>query len=71
LLDYLDTHAEAYDAARAEALLPPLFKSYLRMGAKICGTPALDREFYCIDFLTVIKVDQFNPKMKEKYELKA
>ena len=31
--------------------LPPLFKGYLRCGARICGPPALDREFGSIDFL--------------------
>ena len=30
--------------------LPPLFKGYLRIGAKICGAPAFDREFGSIDF---------------------
>lgn len=30
--------------------LPPLFKGYLRIGAKFCGVPALDREFGSIDF---------------------
>ena len=33
---------------------PRLLRSYLAVGAKICGTPALDREFGTIDFLTVI-----------------
>ncbi len=31
--------------------LPPLFKGYLRLGAKICGPPAYDRAFGTIDFL--------------------
>ena len=31
--------------------LPPLFKGYLRIGAKIGGEPALDRGFGSIDFL--------------------
>ncbi len=29
---------------------PPLLKGYLRIGAKICGLPALDRKFGSIDF---------------------
>jgi putative hemolysin len=32
--------------------LPKLFGTYLRVGAKILGPPALDREFKTIDFLT-------------------
>lgn len=33
--------------------LPPLFKGYIRLGAKICGPPAYDREFGTIDFLII------------------
>lgn len=32
--------------------LPKLLRSYLAMGSRICGEPALDREFKTIDFLT-------------------
>ncbi|MBK9037650.1 MAG: GNAT family N-acetyltransferase [Bdellovibrionales bacterium] len=42
------------DRRKARALLPPLLKGYLRMGAKIAGPPAWDEEFQCIDFLTVV-----------------
>ncbi|NJK91273.1 MAG: GNAT family N-acetyltransferase [Blastochloris sp.] len=39
----------------AETPYPPrLFAAYLGLGAKICGEPALDREFQTIDFLTVL-----------------
>lgn len=31
---------------------PKLFRAYLAMGSRICGEPALDREFKTIDFLT-------------------
>jgi len=33
---------------------PRLLRTYLSVGAKICGQPALDREFGTIDFLTLI-----------------
>ena len=36
--------------------IPPLFQSYLNLGAKICGPPAIDREFRTIDFLVVLDV---------------
>lgn len=32
---------------------PRLLRAYLSLGAKICGPPALDREFKTIDFLTL------------------
>lgn len=36
--------------------IPPLFRSYLNLGAKICGPPAIDRDFRTIDFLVVLDV---------------
>jgi putative hemolysin len=32
--------------------VPPLLRAYFSLGARICGAPALDREFKTIDFLT-------------------
>ena len=34
--------------------IPKLLRAYLSIGAKICGPPALDREFKTIDFLTLL-----------------
>ena len=34
--------------------IPKLFRAYLSIGAKICGPPALDRQFKTIDFLTLL-----------------
>ena len=34
--------------------IPKLLRAYLSIGAKICGPPALDRQFKTIDFLTLI-----------------
>lgn len=34
--------------------IPPLFKGYLRLGAKICGAPVIDRDFGTIDFLIIM-----------------
>lgn len=33
---------------------PRLLRAYLNIGAKICGPPAIDREFKTIDFLTLV-----------------
>ncbi len=46
-----------FDAECATGELPPapkLLRAYLSIGAKICGPPALDREFKTIDFLTLL-----------------
>lgn len=34
--------------------IPKLLRAYLSVGAKICGPPALDRNFKTIDFLTML-----------------
>ena len=36
--------------------LPKLFRIYLRHGAKVCGAPAIDRQFKTIDYLVVFDV---------------
>ena len=36
--------------------IPSLLASYLKVGAKVCGIPALDKSFKCIDFLTLMNV---------------
>jgi putative hemolysin len=38
--------------------LPKLFRTYLRLGAKVLSEPALDREFGTIDFLVLIDAKQ-------------
>jgi putative hemolysin len=33
-----------------------LLRAYLAIGAKICGPPAIDRDFGTIDFLTLLGI---------------
>jgi putative hemolysin len=42
------------DAATEAASVPKLLRAYLTVGARICGAPALDRQFGTIDFLTLL-----------------
>jgi putative hemolysin len=43
------------DLVSASCAPPPkLMRAYLSIGAKICGPPAMDREFGTIDFLTLL-----------------
>ncbi len=37
--------------------IPKLLRAYLSFGARICGPPAIDRDFKTIDFLTWIDLD--------------
>jgi putative hemolysin len=42
--------------------LPPLLRGYLRLGAKVCGAPALDPDFDCADFLILLDVEQLDQR---------
>jgi len=45
-----------------EVELPALVSIYLRIGAKICGEPAIDREFKTIDYFVIFDVNTINEK---------
>jgi putative hemolysin len=46
---------------------PKLLSAYLSFGAKICGVPAIDREFKTIDFLTFLDLDALSPSTVARY----
>jgi putative hemolysin len=54
---------DARVVANAECALPPLFNSYLRLGAKVCGGPALDREFSTTDYFVVLDLRDVEPRL--------
>jgi putative hemolysin len=45
---------EAVALTGEKPTVPKLLRAYLSIGAKICGPPALDRDFKTIDFLTLL-----------------
>jgi putative hemolysin len=47
--------------------IPKLLRAYLSMGAKICGPPALDREFKTIDFLTMLDLEALPPLVRGRF----
>jgi putative hemolysin len=69
---FLEVGPRAEFAAQAEDFLsaddgrdvriPPLFEIYLRLGAKICGAPVIDRQFKTIDFFVIVDVETMPPK---------
>ncbi len=50
-------HLADTDMSHYKAKIPSLLNSYLKVGAKVCGAPALDKSFKCIDFLTLLDVE--------------
>ena len=55
------------DENRAKSQLPALLKSYLSAGAMIAGTPAYDKDFSCIDFFTVMDLENVHRSFKRRY----
>jgi putative hemolysin len=47
--------------------IPKLLRAYLSIGAKICGPPALDRNFKTIDFLTLLDLQSLSPAARERF----
>lgn len=47
--------------------LPSLLRSYFQAGSRVYGPPALDIEFECIDFLTILNVDEMSSSYKRRY----
>jgi putative hemolysin len=47
-----------------EVIVPRLFQTYLRFGAKVCGPPAIDRLFKTIDFFVIFDVEELDERMR-------
>jgi putative hemolysin len=47
--------------------IPKLLRAYLTIGAKICGPPALDRQFKTIDFLTILDLHALPALVRQRF----
>jgi len=47
--------------------IPKLLRAYLTLGAKICGPPALDRQFKTIDFLMLLDLETMPALARQKF----
>jgi putative hemolysin len=52
---------------KEELELPKLFGTYLRIGAKVCGEPAIDRQFKTIDFFVIFDREEMPEKYREMF----
>ncbi|MDB6022474.1 MAG: family N-acetyltransferase [Pedosphaera sp.] len=55
------------EAQAAAPKIPKLLSAYLALGSKICGPPAIDKEFKTIDFLTFMDLYSISPKTLARY----
>jgi putative hemolysin len=55
------------DMVATMKILPPLIKGYVRLGAKICGYPALDSVFRTTDLLVLFDQKEINERYGKHY----
>ena len=60
------TEIQRHEAAN---LIPSLLSSYLKLGAKIAGEPAFDKDFDCVDLLTVLKKDELADSLARRFQV--
>lgn len=61
------SHAFPLSEANADVHPPKLLRTYLTVGARICGPPAIDRDFGTIDFLTLMDLNNLSPAVRSRF----
>ena len=56
----------ATNASVSAPATPRLFRAYLDVSARLCGPPAIDREFKTIDFLTLIDLQRIPDRLRTR-----
>lgn len=57
---------EAKNPSAQAPEMPRLFRAYLDVSARLCGPPAIDREFKTIDFLTLIDLHHIPDRVRTR-----
>lgn len=61
-------HACRSTGAPVTSTRPPrLFRAYLEISGRICGPPAIDREFKTIDFLTIVDLVKLPDRVRTRF----
>jgi putative hemolysin len=60
-------HASKEDSSVERVKLPSLFEMYLKIGAKVCSPPILDKEFGTIDFFVIFDLQAANEKFRRMF----
>lgn len=47
--------------------VPRLFRAYLEASARVCGPPAIDRQFKTIDFLTLVDLQSIPSRLRTRF----
>ena len=66
-MDLDGIHSANLDDSECKSLIPPLLRSYFTAGSKVFGQPALDLDFKCVDFLTILDMREISNGYKRRY----
>jgi putative hemolysin len=50
-----------------EDVMPPIMKAYLQAGARLCRNTAIDMDFQCTDFFTILDLEDMQDIYARKY----
>jgi len=59
--------SDAIFTRSGDVTIPKLFRIYLRYGARVCGPPAIDRQFKTIDFLVLFDVFEMDSQIRRTF----
>jgi putative hemolysin len=68
-LYYFQSPLPADKALEAQELIPSLLTSYLKLGAKVASQPAFDKDFNCIDMLTILEKNNFANSLARRFQI--
>lgn len=60
---------EKFNSVDEKVKIPPLIKGYLKIGARICGEPAWDKDFNAADFPVIIDSLSMDPRYRKHFGL--
>lgn len=67
ILNTVTGQADAYQGQDVAGMIPPLVKTYIRAGARVCSLPVIDRDFNCADWLTILDMRKLAGAYDKKY----
>jgi putative hemolysin len=67
LYELAQTENDEATLVEVSEMIPALLQSYLKAGAKVAASPALDRDFKCVDFFTVLDMESLTQLYERRY----
>jgi putative hemolysin len=64
---HLECRCKTTDVRVAPPQPPRLFRAYLDLSARLCGPPAIDRDFKTIDFLTLLDLQAIPDRVRARF----